>query len=74
MNLVRSIISVFLITLVVLSVAGWIWAGGQPSPKLEGARFILAVCGIASLGSLWVLWGSKRARYYRELVDKPETV
>jgi hypothetical protein len=59
MNLVRSIISVFLLALLVLSIAGWIWAGGQPSPKLEGARFVLAICGISSVGAVALLWNVK---------------
>lgn len=61
MNLIRSIISVFLVILFVLSVAGWIWAGGQPSPKLEGARLVLALCGLSSIGGLALLWSAKAA-------------
>lgn len=56
MNIVRSIISVFVLALVALSIAGWIWAGGQPSPGQEGARVVLALCGLSSLGCLWLLW------------------
>ena len=56
MNLIRSIISVFLIILIGLTVAGWVWAGGQPSPQMEGARFVLALCGLSSVGGLWLLW------------------
>ncbi len=61
MNLIRSIISVFVAALVVLSVAGWIWAGGQPSPRMEGSRFVLALCGLSSIGGLWLLWKEKPA-------------
>jgi hypothetical protein len=59
MNLIRSIISVFVLALVAVAVAGWIWAGGLPSPKMEGARFVLALCGMSSLGCLWKLWREK---------------
>lgn len=59
MNLVRSIISLFVVALVVVSVAGWIWAGDQPSPAMEGARFVLAACGVLSVGSLCILWKEK---------------
>ena len=45
MNLVRSVMSVLMIVVVLLAIAGWIWAGGQPSPKAEGAR--------ACSGTLW---------------------
>lgn len=60
MNLVRSVISVFLIALLLLSVAGWIWAGGQPSPNREGARVVLAICGLSSVGSLGLLWSIRQ--------------
>lgn len=56
MNLIRSILSVFLVILVGISVSGWIWAGGLPSGKMEGARFVLMLCGLSSLGCLWLLW------------------
>lgn len=61
MNLVRSVISIFVVTLVVLSVAGWMWAGGQPAEKMIGARVALTLCSLASLGSLWVMWREKPA-------------
>jgi hypothetical protein len=60
MNLVRSVISIFLLVLLGLSIAGWIWAGGQPSPKMEGARVVLAICGVSAIGALGLLWSAKR--------------
>ncbi|KAA5543149.1 hypothetical protein FYK55_12765 [Roseiconus nitratireducens] len=62
MNLVRSIISVFLIALLGISIAGWIWAGGQPTPKMQGSRVVLAICGFASTGCLLLLWSAKPGR------------
>lgn len=59
MNLVRTVISIFVIVLFLISIAGWVWAGGQPSPKMEGSRVVLAVCGLSSLGCLWLLWSAK---------------
>ena len=59
MNVVRSLMSVFLLILLALSVAGWNWAGGQPSPQAEGARFVLVLCGLTAVGSLWLLWTAK---------------
>lgn len=59
MNLVRSIISVFVLALVAVSVAGWNWAGGQPSPRMEGARAVLALCGLSSVGCLLLLWRAR---------------
>lgn len=60
MNLIRSIISLFLVLLLAVSIAGWMWAGRLPSPNMEGARFVLALCGLASLGGLGLLWTAKQ--------------
>jgi hypothetical protein len=60
MNIVRSVISLFLLLLLAISIAGWIWAGGLPATKMAGARFALAICGLSSVGSLALLWSAKR--------------
>ena len=59
MNLVRFVISVFLAVLLALTVAGWVWAGKQPSPTLEGARIVLVLSGLSALGGLAVIWSAK---------------
>jgi hypothetical protein len=64
MNFIRSIISVFLLLLFAVSIAGWIWAGGQPSPRMEGARFVLALCGLSSVGALGLLWTARKPVAY----------
>lgn len=60
MNLIRTIMSVLLLILLAISVAGWIWAGGQPSPQSEGARTVLALCGLTAVGSLWLIWTAEQ--------------
>jgi hypothetical protein len=60
MNLIRSLISVFILVLFGLAIAGWNWAGSLPSPKLEGARAVLGICGVAAIGSLVLLWRVKQ--------------
>ncbi len=60
MNLIRTILSVFMIAIVLLVISGWSWAGGQPSPKAEGARFALALCGVMAVGCLGILWTTKQ--------------
>ncbi len=70
MNLIRSIMSVFLLALLGLSVAGWIWAGGQPTPKMEGARLVLAICGLSSIGCMWLLWAAKPGRVGDEVAGQ----
>jgi len=52
--------SLFLVTLLVLTIFGWQWAGGQPSPKCEGARVALALCCVAVVGTLFLLWREKQ--------------
>jgi hypothetical protein len=60
MNFIRTLISIFLIALLAVSIAGWVWAGKQPSPTLEGARFVLALCGLSAIGGLGLIWSVKR--------------
>jgi hypothetical protein len=62
MNAIRSVISVFLLVLLGLSVAGWVWAGGQPTPQSTGARLVLALCGLMAVGSLVVLWSARQLK------------
>jgi hypothetical protein len=56
MNAIRIGISLFLVVLIALAVAGWLWAGGLPSPKAEGARVALAGCGLAGVVGLVMVW------------------
>lgn len=60
MNLIRSIISVFLVTLIWLSIAGWNWAGDLPADRMGGARFALAVCGLVSVAALALIWSFRQ--------------
>lgn len=68
MNLIRSVMSVFLVILLAVSIAGWIWAGNQPPEKLNitGARIVLTLGGLAGLVCLWLLWNVNPARIHRE--------
>ncbi|WP_182865713.1 hypothetical protein [Stieleria mannarensis] len=59
MNLVRAVISFFLIALVAVSIAGWIWAGGQPAAQAIGARVVLVLCGLMSVGCFALLWSAR---------------
>jgi hypothetical protein len=60
MNLIRSLISVFVVAVVMLVVSGLKWAASQPSPKSEGATFALAMCGLFCVGGLYLLWSTKQ--------------
>lgn len=59
MNAIRTVMSLFLVWVLALSVAGWVWAGGQPSPKLEGARAVLALCILIAAGGMVLIWRVK---------------
>lgn len=61
MNLIRSVISLFLLVVLGLSIAGWFWAGSQPSVYVSvGARVVLVPCAAMSLASIILLWRVKR--------------
>jgi len=62
MNLIRSILSVFLVALVAIAVSGWVWSGGHPSPHQDGARFVLTLAALSSIGCLWLLWSAVSTR------------
>ena len=72
MNAVRSVISVFMLALLAVSIAGWIWAGDLPSAKMAGARLVLAICGLAAIGGLWLLWTAKQPQVELDGTLPPE--
>jgi hypothetical protein len=61
MNLIRSLMSIFLVVVVGLSIAGWMWAGNPPSPNFNatGARVALALCGLIAAAAMGLLWSAK---------------
>lgn len=56
MNLIRTLMTIFLITVVGISIAGWIWAGDLPVAKLTGARVVLALCALMAAGAIAMIW------------------
>jgi hypothetical protein len=56
MNSIRVLMSVFILILITLSVAGWIWAGGQPSPQSMGSRVALTAGALAGVMGLVAIW------------------
>ena len=59
MNFIRVLFSILLCAIVAVSIAGFLWAGGLPSPKSEASRTMLAICGVASLACLGMLWTAR---------------
>jgi len=51
--------SAFFLVVVTLSILGWRWAAGLPSPKLESARAVLAISALAAAGGIAVIWSAK---------------
>ena len=57
MNLIRTIMSIFLLLLLAVSVAGRLWAEQGMKPELlAGGRRVLAACGLSALLALWLIW------------------
>lgn len=59
MNAIRTVMSLFLVWVLALSVAGWVWAGRQPAATMEGARIVLALCMLIAAGGIGVIWSVK---------------
>ena len=57
MNVIRAVISSFILILVTLSVMGWIWTGNhQPAAQALASRVVLTIsiaAGLAGLVSIW---------------------
>jgi hypothetical protein len=70
MNIIRIALSLFVGLLIVVSVAGWIWAGGhQPPGQLLAARVVLGLGILAGIGGLAAIW---RARPLDSARGRPE--
>jgi hypothetical protein len=57
LNIVRIVISLFILVLIAVSAVGWIWTGShQPPSQSEASRVVLtlgALAGVAGLAALW---------------------
>lgn len=61
MNIIRAVMSVFLLVLLGLSIAGWFWAGDQPTRYASvGARIAVVLCGLMAIGGMALIWSIKR--------------
>lgn len=64
MNVIRSLITVLILTLVVLSALGIVWWGDPPeklSGYADGGRVILTILIAAGLFGVWRLWAPVRS-------------
>jgi hypothetical protein len=57
MNVIRLLISLFILLLVGVSVVGWVWAGSHQSPSQSAAsRTVLSLSILAGVAGLVALW------------------
>lgn len=59
MNFIRSLMSVFLLVLFCIAIAGCIYVGRFDPSKMLGARLVLGACMVAAVGSMVLLWTYK---------------
>jgi hypothetical protein len=60
-NLIRSLMSVFLLSVIAVSIAGWFWTSSLPESSMVGARVVLVLSAVMAAGCLIVLWREKEA-------------
>ena len=57
MNVIRALLSSFVVVLVVASVTGWVWTGGHQAPeKAAASRVVLAISALAGALGLVMIW------------------
>ena len=63
MNIVRIIISLFIVVLISVASTGWIWTGAhQPAAQAAASRVVLSLCILAGVVGLTALWRTKTPR------------
>jgi hypothetical protein len=59
MHAVRITISLFILVLIAMSVAGWVWTGRhQSASQSDASRVVLTLAALAGVGGLVALWRS----------------
>jgi hypothetical protein len=63
MNVIRAVISVFLLVLIVIASAGMKWAGSHlPAAQAVASRVVLTLCILAGVVGLVALWRPRPTR------------
>ena len=63
MTVVRVLISSFVLILIVVSVAGWLWTSGHQPPSQAAASHIVLALGIlAGILGLLTIWRARPAK------------
>jgi hypothetical protein len=59
-NAVRILISLFILVLIVVAFAGWIWTSHhQPAAQSQPSHLVLGMSVLAGLGGLAAIWRSR---------------
>jgi hypothetical protein len=57
MNVIRALLSLFVVVLVVASLTGWAWTGShQPPEKAAASRVVLTIGALAGAFGLLMIW------------------
>jgi len=61
MNGIRIAISVFIVILIALAVAGWIWTGSHQTPEQwMASRVVLSIAALSGVVGLVAIWRVRR--------------
>jgi hypothetical protein len=60
-TLVRSVGTLLMGAVLVLSIWGIVWATKSPNPQAPFGQAILALGALAAAGGVWVLWSAPRS-------------
>lgn len=58
-NLIRSVMTGFMVTVLIVCAAGWIWTADQPPEKRTGSRIALGLSGLMAAGCATLIWKEK---------------
>ena len=60
LNVVRFLITAFIVVLIAIASTGWIWVGGHQSPaQAFASRIVLTLCVVAGLIGVRALWSRR---------------
>lgn len=61
MTAIRTAVSLFIVLLIVVATAGWMWTSEhQPPEQALASRFVLGASALAGIGGLVAIWRAER--------------
>src|SRR5205085_1436162 len=61
MNIIRGIMTLFLLVVAAANFLGWRWAATLPAPMMEAARIVLTLAAVVALIGIAFIWSIKLA-------------